>query len=43
LFEDTLYIYYGAADTQIATASLSLTALLKELLLYIGPEEKCVD
>ena len=33
IFDDTLYIYYGAADTQIATASVSLSALLKELLL----------
>ncbi len=31
--EDTLYIYYGAADSQIASASLSLSSLLKELLL----------
>ena len=33
LFDDTLYIYYGAADKQIACASLSLKALLQELLL----------
>ena len=33
LFNDTLYIYYGAADKCIACASLSLKALLKELLL----------
>ncbi len=33
LFEDTLYIYYGAADERVATASLSLSALLAELLL----------
>jgi predicted GH43/DUF377 family glycosyl hydrolase len=31
---DTLYIYYGAADDQIAYASLSITALLDELMLY---------
>lgn len=31
VFDDTLYIYYGAADTNIACASVSLTALLKEL------------
>ena len=36
LFGDTLYIYYGAADVQIAVASLSLSALLTELLLYIS-------
>jgi len=34
LFGDTLYIYYGAADEQIACASLSLSALINELLLY---------
>ena len=34
VLEDKLYIYYGAADLQIAYASLSLPALLKELLLY---------
>lgn len=34
LFGDTLYIYYGAADERIACASLSLSALLKELLTY---------
>jgi predicted GH43/DUF377 family glycosyl hydrolase len=33
LFGDTLYIYYGAADAKIACASVSLSALLKELLL----------
>lgn len=31
---DQLYIYYGAADEQIACASLSITELLKELLLH---------
>lgn len=34
LFGDTLYIYYGAADTSIACASLSLNELLCELLLH---------
>jgi predicted GH43/DUF377 family glycosyl hydrolase len=33
LFDDTLYIYYGAADKCIACASISLQALLNELLL----------
>ncbi|WP_394990762.1 hypothetical protein [Emticicia sp.] len=33
LVEDTLYIYYGAADELIAYASVSLSALLKELML----------
>ena len=32
--EDTLYIYYGAADERIAVASLSLKELLTELKLY---------
>jgi predicted GH43/DUF377 family glycosyl hydrolase len=40
LFEDTLYIYYGAADEQIACASVSISALLKELMLYSKKEEK---
>jgi len=34
LFGDTLYIYYGAADEQIACVSLSLSALVNELLHY---------
>ncbi|WP_298393542.1 pesticidal protein Cry7Aa [Flavobacterium sp.] len=33
LFDDELYIYYGAADKCIACASVSLKALLEELLL----------
>ena len=33
LFGDTLYVYYGAADKCIACASMSLKALLEELLL----------
>jgi beta-1,2-mannobiose phosphorylase / 1,2-beta-oligomannan phosphorylase len=35
LFGDTLYIYYGAADERIASASVSLSALVAELLLYV--------
>lgn len=31
---DTLYIYYGAADEQIAVASVSLEALLNELMKH---------
>ena len=31
LFEDTLYIYYGAADKRIAVASVSLSALIAEM------------
>ncbi|HEY0245632.1 MAG TPA: hypothetical protein VGC01_08725 [Mucilaginibacter sp.] len=34
LFDDTLYIYYGAADDIIATASVSISALLAELLVH---------
>ena len=34
LFDDTLYIYYGAADDQIAVASVSLKDLITELLLF---------
>ena len=33
LFDDTLYIYYGAADKCIACASVSLKELLQELVL----------
>jgi predicted GH43/DUF377 family glycosyl hydrolase len=34
LFGDTLFIYYGAADSRIACASLSLSALVAELIKY---------
>lgn len=40
LFGDTLYIYYGAADEQIACASLSLSALLAELMLNLKKDEQ---
>ena len=40
LFEDKLYVYYGAADEQIACASVSISALLSELLLYTIKVEK---
>ncbi|NOT35921.1 MAG: pesticidal protein Cry7Aa [Saprospiraceae bacterium] len=33
VFDNTLYIYYGAADERIACASVNLDELLKELLL----------
>jgi predicted GH43/DUF377 family glycosyl hydrolase len=33
VFDDTLYIYYGAADERIACAAVSLSELLNELLL----------
>lgn len=32
LFDDTLYIYYGAADEQIACASVSFSGLVADLL-----------
>ncbi|MPT31999.1 MAG: pesticidal protein Cry7Aa [Chryseobacterium sp.] len=32
--EDTLYIYYGAADEHVACASVSFSELLKELTTY---------
>jgi predicted GH43/DUF377 family glycosyl hydrolase len=35
LFDDTLYIYYGAADKRIACASLSVKALQEELVKNI--------
>jgi predicted GH43/DUF377 family glycosyl hydrolase len=34
LFGDRLYIYYGAADTRIAVASVSISALITELLTH---------
>lgn len=34
LFGDTLYIYYGAADERVATASMSLSGLITELLKH---------
>jgi predicted GH43/DUF377 family glycosyl hydrolase len=40
LFGNTLFIYYGAADTRIACASVSLSALLAELLTYTLKNEK---
>lgn len=38
LFDDTLYIYYGAADERIACASVRLSALVAELLLNTKKE-----
>ena len=40
LIDDTIYIYYGAADERIAVASVSLSVLLKELLHNIKKDEK---
>jgi beta-1,2-mannobiose phosphorylase / 1,2-beta-oligomannan phosphorylase len=34
VFDDTLYIYYGAADERIACASVRLSALVTELLSH---------
>lgn len=39
LFDDTLYIYYGAADERIACASVSLAELLTELSLNLTNHE----
>jgi predicted GH43/DUF377 family glycosyl hydrolase len=38
LFDDTLYIYYGAGDDIIACASVSLSALVAELLSFTAPQ-----
>jgi len=40
IFGDTLFIYYGAADSHVACASLSLSALMTELLTYKPNNEK---
>ncbi len=40
LFGNTLFIYYGAADSVIACASVNLNDLLAELLKYILKNEK---
>lgn len=40
LFGDTLFIYYGAADSHIACASLKLSELVSELLNYCTTDEK---
>lgn len=34
VFDDILYIYYGAADERIGCASMSLSELLEELIIY---------
>jgi predicted GH43/DUF377 family glycosyl hydrolase len=36
IFDDTLYIYYGAADERIACASTSYSGLVKTLLSFIN-------
>ena len=40
LFGDTLFIYYGAADSNIACASLKLSALVDELIFNIKNEDR---
>jgi predicted GH43/DUF377 family glycosyl hydrolase len=40
LFGGTLFIYYGAADSQIACASVNLSNLLGELLTYTAKNEE---
>ena len=40
LFGDTLFIYYGAADERIACASVNLSELIAELLMYVEKDEE---
>ena len=40
LFGNTLFIYYGAADTHIACASVNMSELVSELLNYVKKNEK---
>ena len=40
VLDDTLYVYYGAADEHVAVATVSLSALLQELLLNAPKDEK---
>jgi len=42
LFGNTLFIYYGAADSLIACASVNLPALVTELLTYAVKEEPLI-
>jgi predicted GH43/DUF377 family glycosyl hydrolase len=39
VIDDQLYIYYGAADQRIACATVSMTALIEELLKYVVRDE----
>ena len=43
LFDDKLYIYYGAADKRIGVASVNLSELLKELMNNTLENEKYND
>lgn len=40
LFGETLFVYYGAADTHIACASINLSELVNELLTYTERNEQ---
>jgi predicted GH43/DUF377 family glycosyl hydrolase len=40
IFDNTLYIYYGAADKRVACASVDLTELLNELMLNVKHHDK---
>ncbi len=40
LFGNTLFIYYGAADSLIACASVKLSELVAELLTYVAKDEE---
>lgn len=40
LFGDTLFIYYGAADSVIACATVKFSALVSELLTYVTTHAK---
>ncbi|WP_293875674.1 pesticidal protein Cry7Aa [Flavobacterium sp.] len=40
VFDETLYIYYGAADERIACASMNLSELLQEIMLNTISNEK---
>lgn len=40
LFGNTLFIYYGAADSLIACASVKLSVLVAELLTYVTKDEE---
>lgn len=43
LFGDTLFIYYGAADSHIACASLKMSALVAELLTHTKVVDNNID
>lgn len=43
VFGDTLFIYYGAADSLIACASVNFSGLVAELLTYTMKDEKQIS